>query len=322
MSTSINTKPLAISLMGPTASGKTGLALQLADKFPQLALISVDSSLVYRDMNIGTAKPDKLILEKYPHRLIDIRNADQPYSASEFREDALREMQTIWDEGKVPLLVGGTMMYFKVLEEGIANMPEANQAFRRGIVEQAKQHGWVSVHADLEKVDPVAAKRIHPNDSQRLQRALEVFHFTGRALSEIQAVKGWGSEQEQPFFLASMALMTDNRVLLHQRIETRFKQMLEAGLVQEVQMLKQLFPGQSHLPAMRAVGYRQVWQYLDGELNAQEMVQGGLAATRQLAKRQITWLRSWPNLQCFDIEAPDLFSQVANKVSDLLEIES
>lgn len=316
-----NNKPLAISLMGPTASGKTGLALQLADKFPQLELISVDSSLVYRGMDIGTAKPDKATLEKYPHRLIDIRNADQPYSASDFREDVLREMQLIWDAGKVPLLVGGTMMYFKVLEEGIADMPEANQAIRDAIVEKANREGWAAVHEDLARVDPKAAERIHPNDSQRLQRALEVYELTGRALSDIQAEAAWGSEQELPFSLASMALMTDNRALLHQRIESRFKQMLEAGLIDEVRNLKELFPEQAHLPAMRAVGYRQVWQYLDGELNEQEMLQAGVAATRQLAKRQITWLRSWPNLLCFDIEAPDLFSQVAKKVSDLLEIE-
>lgn len=317
----MSVKPLAISLMGPTASGKTGLALQLADKFPQLQLISVDSSLVYRSMDIGTAKPNKAILEKYPHRLIDIRNADQPYSASDFRDEALREMHSIWTNNKIPFLVGGTMMYFKVLEEGIADMPEANQAIRAAIVGKANQLGWQAVHEDLKRVDPKAAERIHPNDSQRLQRALEVYQLAGRPLSEIQAEAGWGSDQEQPFSLASMALMTDNRALLHQRIESRFKQMLADGLIDEVRVLKDLFPRQAHLPAMRAVGYRQVWQYLEGELTEQEMLQAGVAATRQLAKRQITWLRSWPNLLCFDIEAPDLFSQVAKKVSDLLEME-
>jgi tRNA dimethylallyltransferase len=314
-------KPLAISLMGPTASGKTDLALALVDKFPQLALISVDSSLVYRGMDIGSAKPNRETLEKYPHQLIDIRNADEPYSASDFRNDALTEMHCIWDAGKVPLLVGGTMMYFKVLEEGIADMPEANQEIRQSIVEKANREGWEAVHNELKEVDPKAAERIHPNDSQRLQRALEVYRLTGRSMSDFLTESAWGNEKEQPFLLESLALMTDNRALLHQRIEQRFELMLKAGFVDEVRELKKLFPGQSSLPAMRAVGYRQVWQYLDGEFDEQEMIQRGVAATRQLAKRQITWLRSWPNLQSFDIEEPDLFSHLAKKVSDLLEIE-
>ena len=314
-------KPLAISLMGPTASGKTDLALKLVDQFSQLALISVDSSLVYRGMDVGTAKPDRATLEKYPHRLVDIRNADEPYSAADFRLDALNEMQNIWAEGKVPLLVGGTMMYFKVLEEGIADMPEADQAIRQAILDKADREGWSAVHDDLKKVDSLAAAKIHPNDSQRLQRALEVYQLTGRRLSDIQAESAWGSDKERPFSLASLALMTDNRALLHQRIEQRFELMLKAGFIDEVRELKKLFPAQSNLPAMRAVGYRQVWQYLDGEFDEREMLQRGLAATRQLAKRQITWLRGWPNLESFDIEEPELFSHLAKKVSDLLEID-
>lgn len=313
-----NTKPLALSLMGPTASGKTALALHLLERFPELELISVDSSLVYRGMDIGTAKPDPQTLARYPHRLVDIRDVDEPYSASDFRNDALREMHTIWQSGKTPLLVGGTMLYFKALSGGIAALPEANPAIRANIVEQARLEGWTSVHKNLSRVDPVAAQRIHPNDGQRLQRALEVFELTGKPLSELQAKDAWNDQQEA-FSLASMALITDNRALLHQRIEQRFRQMLTEGLLDEVKKLKQKFPDQADSPAMKAVGYRQVWQYLEGEYDEQEMVQRGMAATRQLAKRQITWLRSWPELYCFDIEAPDLFSQAVKKVSDLLE---
>ena len=315
-------KPLAIALMGPTASGKTSLALELVDKFPQLEIISVDSSLVYKGMNIGSAKPDAATLNSYPHALVNIREANEPYSASDFREDALVEMQRIWDLGKTPLLVGGTMMYFKVLQEGIADMPEADVEVRAALYQRAEKQGWDALHKELAKVDPRAAERIHPNDSQRITRALEVFQLSGRALSDFQAESSWGNDEEQPFSLASLALMTDNRALLHQRIELRFQQMLEQGLVNEVQMLKEKFPGQASLPAMKAVGYRQVWQYLEGEFGEGEMLQRGVAATRQLAKRQITWLRSWPNLLSFDIEAPDLSSQMAEKVAEYLEKQS
>ncbi len=311
--------PFAIALMGPTASGKTGLALALVDAFPQLEIISVDSSLVYKGMDIGSAKPDTATLLKYPHALVNIREANEPYSAADFREDALREMQRIWAAGKVPLLVGGTMLYFKVLQEGIANLPEADSAFREALYLRAAQLGWPALHAELAQVDGKAAERIHPNDSQRITRALEVYQLTGRALSDFQAESAWGRDEAQPFALASLALMTDNRSLLHQRIAQRFQQMLAQGLVAEVQMQKQKFPMQAELPAMKAVGYRQVWQYLDGEFDEGEMLQRAVAATRQLAKRQMTWLRSWPELLSFDMEAPDVFGQLARAVSELLE---
>ena len=303
--------------MGPTASGKTELALRLADLFP-VELISVDSSLVYRGMNIGSAKPDAATLKKYPHHLIDIRNVDEPYSAADFMADALREMELIWAKGKIPLLVGGTMLYFKVLSEGIAELPRADAGIRAALVEQAEKSGWPAIHARLQKIDPVAAQRIHPNDSQRLQRALEVFQLSGKTLTDLQAKGLWGSEQDLPFQLESMALMTDNRVLLHQRIETRFRCMLEQGLVEEVRHLKALFPGQGKLPAMKAVGYRQVWQYLDGEFDEQTLLAKGVAATRQLAKRQITWLRSWPEVSVFDMEDKDLLIKVSSHIQNAL----
>ncbi len=319
--TKLNEKSLAICLMGPTASGKTDLALNLADEFP-VTLISVDSSLVYRGMDIGSAKPEPEILERYPHHLIDIRNPDEPYSASDFRDDVLPIMDQIWQEGKVPLLVGGTMMYFKVLIEGIADMPEADEGIRARIVDKALKQGWSAVHEDLQKVDPVAAERIHPNDSQRLQRALEVFELSGKPLSELQASGAWGGQQELHFNPVSLALMTENRALLHRRIEGRFKQMVKKGLVEEVKALKAQYPDKANLPAMRAVGYRQVWQFLEGEFDEQEMLQRGTAATRQLAKRQITWLRSWPNLTSFEIDSSDLDQNLSKKVRDLLEIKT
>jgi len=303
--------------MGPTASGKTELALCLADRFP-VELISVDSSLVYRGMNIGSAKPDAATLKKYPHHLIDIRNADEPYSAADFLVDVQREMELIWSKDKIPLLVGGTMLYFKVLSDGIAELPTGDPVLRAAMVERAAKSGWSALHEELQKVDPVSAKRIHPNDSQRLQRALEVFQLSGKTLTELQAGALWGSEQNLPFKLESMALMTDNRVLLHQRIETRFRLMLEQGLVEEVRQLKALFPGQATLPAMKAVGYRQVWQYLDSEFDEQALIAKGVAATRQLAKRQITWLRGWSDVTVFDMEDADLLNKVSSHIQKLL----
>lgn len=310
-------KPLAFTLMGPTASGKTDLALHLADQFP-VELVSVDSSLVYRGMNIGSAKPDPTVLKKYPHHLIDIRNVDEPYSAADFLQDAFEVMEGVWSRDRIPLLVGGTMLYFKVLSAGIAELPTADAGIRAALVEQAEKSGWPAIHELLQQVDPVSAQRIHPNDSQRLQRALEVFQVSGKTLTELQAKGLWGSEQNLPFKLESMALMTDNRALLHQRIETRFRHMLATGLVDEVRQLKALFPGQAHLPAMKAVGYRQVWQYLDGEFDEQDLIAKGVAATRQLAKRQITWLRSWPDVSVFDREDPDLLNKVSSHINSVL----
>lgn len=284
-----------VCLMGPTASGKTDLAVALAERLP-CDIISVDSSLVYRGMDIGTAKPDAELLQRAPHRLIDIRDPEQAYSAAEFREDALAHIEEIRGAGRIPLLVGGTMLYFKVLQQGMAAMPAADETVRTDIEEQARQQGWPALHQELQQVDPVAAEKIHPNNPQRITRALEVYRLTGKPLSY-----WWGRQEEQaslqyPFL--SFALMPQDRSVLHQRIARRFQQMLAQGFVEEVQALKQRPGLHAALPSMRAVGYRQIWEYLEGNSDYPQMVQAGLAATRQLAKRQITWLRSWPQLDC------------------------
>lgn len=310
-------KPLALALMGPTASGKTNIAMGLADQYP-VSIISVDSSLVYKGMDIGAAKPDKEMLRRYPHYLVDIREPNEPYSAANFREDALEVIEKVIAQGRIPLLVGGTMLYFKVLLDGMAELPAANEKVRQEIVEKARKLGWKAIHEELKEIDPISAARIHPNDIQRLQRAIEVFELSGQTLTELQSAQ---SEQVLPCRMVSMALMTENRALLHSRIAQRFEQMLSSGFVDEVRALKAKYPSERDLPSMRAVGYRQMWQYLAGELNYEEMAEKGLAATRQLAKRQITWLRAWPELHCFDMEDPDLLTLVTKKVDELLEID-
>jgi tRNA dimethylallyltransferase len=294
--------PPAIFLMGPTASGKTSLAIALTERLP-CEIISVDSALVYRGMDIGTAKPDAETLARVPHRLIDIRDPAEPYSAVEFREDALREMAEISGRGKIPLLVGGTMLYFKVLREGIAAMPAADPEIRRQIEEEAKSGGWQTVHEQLAQVDPVAAARIHPADPQRLQRALEVYRITGVSMTELQeqtSVTG-----PIPYQLKQLAIAPTERSVLHQRIARRFDEMLEAGLVDEVRRLYERGDLHPDLPAIRAVGYRQVWDYLEGKLDYEQMRERGIIATRQLAKRQFTWLRSWPELEWILTEDED-----------------
>ena len=281
--------PNAIFLMGPTASGKTDLAIRLVQHYP-VDIISVDSSMVYRGLDIGTAKPSAAELASAPHRLIDIKDPAQAYSAAEFREDALKEMAEISARGRIPLLVGGTMLYFKILRDGIADLPQANEAIRQQIVEQAQQEGWAVIHQQLARVDAVTAARLKPTDSQRLQRALEVYLATGIPLSV------WHEQQQAqalPYCIHQFGLLPQDRSILHQRIEQRFDSMLANGFIEEVQALKQRPDLNLELPAIRSVGYRQVWEYLDNKYDYDEMRFKGIVATRQLAKRQYTWLRSF-----------------------------
>ncbi len=292
-------------LMGPTASGKTDLALNLFD-YMDVEIISVDSALIYREMDIGTAKPDRATLAKYPHALVDILDPTEVYSASDFAEDARQLIDQAHAQGKLPVLVGGTILYFKALSEGLAKLPEANAEIRAEIEAQAEQEGWPSVHARLAQLDSASGERLGPNDQQRIQRALEVFLMTGRSIDS-----HWQEQQalELPWNVIPIALMPEDRAQLHQRIELRFNQMLEQGFEAEVIRLRERGDLNLNLPSMRCVGYRQMWQYLDGELDWQEMHHKGLVATRQLAKRQMTWLRSWQGAEVIDPLSGNLFKK-------------
>ena len=281
-------KPLAIFLMGPTASGKTDLAIQLRQQLP-VEVISVDSALIYRSMDIGTAKPSKAELALAPHRLIDICDPAESYSAANFRTDALREMQEISAQGKIPLLVGGTMLYYKALLEGLSPLPSADEKVRSEIEAKATLIGWAGLHQELCKIDPISAQRINPNDSQRINRALEVFYLTGKTLTELTAQKG----EALPYDILQFAIAPEQREVLHLRIEQRFHKMIELGFQQEVEKLYRRPDLNENLPSIRCVGYRQMWEYLRGDYDHDEMVFRGICATRQLAKRQITWLRGW-----------------------------
>ncbi len=281
-------KPLAIFLMGPTASGKTDLAIQLRQQLP-VEVISVDSALIYRGMDIGTAKPSKAELALAPHRLIDICDPAESYSAANFRTDALREMQEISAQGKIPLLVGGTMLYYKALLEGLSPLPSADEKVRSEIEAKAALVGWGGLHQELSKIDPISAQRINPNDSQRINRALEVFYLTGKTLTELTAQKG----ETLPYDILQFAIAPEQREVLHLRIEQRFHKMIELGFQQEVEKLYRRPDLNENLPSIRCVGYRQMWEYLRGDYDHDEMVFRGICATRQLAKRQITWLRGW-----------------------------
>lgn len=281
-------KPLAIFLMGPTASGKTDLAIQLRQQLP-VEVISVDSALIYRGMDIGTAKPSKAELALAPHRLIDICDPAESYSAANFRTDALREMQEISAQGKIPLLVGGTMLYYKALLEGLSPLPSADEKVRSEIEAKAALIGWGGLHQELSKIDPISAQRINPNDSQRINRALEVFYLTGKTLTELTAQKG----EALPYDILQFAIAPEQREVLHLRIEQRFHKMIELGFQQEVENLYRRPDLNENLPSIRCVGYRQMWEYLRGDYDHDEMVFRGICATRQLAKRQITWLRGW-----------------------------
>jgi tRNA dimethylallyltransferase len=289
-----NTQPPAIFLLGPTASGKSDLAMKLTSHLP-VELVSVDSALVYRDMNIGTAKPDAEILRQYPHHLVDIRNPDEVYSAADFRSEVLTLMSAISERGNIPLLVGGTMLYFKVLIEGIASMPAADSAIREKIVREAETGGWQKVHQRLAEVDPESAARIHPNDPQRLQRALEIWELTGESMTQLH--KKQQNLVSLPFSVCQLAIIPSDRADLHRIIAARFEQMIKDGFIEEVEHLREKYGLNAELPSIKSVGYRQVWQYLEGEVDRKAMQERAIIATRQLAKRQFTWLRGWSNLK-------------------------
>ncbi|MFP3029101.1 MAG: tRNA (adenosine(37)-N6)-dimethylallyltransferase MiaA [Arsenophonus sp.] len=288
--------PQAIFIMGPTASGKTALAMALCEKLP-VEIISVDSALIYRGMDIGTAKPTLEEQQIYPHRLIDILDPLQSYSVVDFRRDALLEMKKIVASGHIPLLVGGSMLYFKALLDGFSSLPSADVTIREEIKRQAKQFGLGVIHKRLQEVDPISACRIHPNDLQRLSRALEVFLVSGKTLTELTEIV----EVELPYNVLQFAILPQNRKILHQRIEMRFLQMLKTGFEDEVMALYSRGDLYVDLPAIRSVGYRQMWSYLSAEISYDEMVYHGICATRQLAKRQITWLRGWKNVHRLDM---------------------
>lgn len=309
--------PLAVAIMGPTASGKTAAALEIARHIP-CEIISVDSALVYRQMDIGTAKPHPDELAAVPHHLIDILDPTQAYSAMQFRSDTLRLTQDIHARGKLPLLVGGTMLYFKVLRDGLDDLPEADPALRQRLDEEAARDGVPAQHQRLATLDPITAARLKPNDSQRIQRALEVIALTGKPMSTLLTLQGQQA-RDLPFTLLPLALEPADRALLHERIARRFDLMLENdALLDEVRTLRARGDLHLGLPSMRCVGYRQVWEYLDGLYDFAEMRERGIIATRQLAKRQITWLRSTPERVIVDCNAPEATQIVLNHVREAL----
>lgn len=292
-------------LMGPTASRKTEIAVQLVSQFP-FEIISVDSAMVYRGMDIGTAKPSPEILRIAPHRLINIRDPKEIYSAAEFVRDATYEIEDILAKGRIPLLVGGTMLYFKALQKGLAELPKADANIRLALAEEGAKIGWQVLHQRLHEVDPKASKRIHPHDSQRIQRALEVYMLTGKPISVWQDESTISADWE----IVNIIMAPHSRQILHDNIAKRFKQMLAEGFVDEVKRLYLRCDLDLTLPSIRSVGYHEIWEYLQGKLSYQQMEEKAVAASRQLAKRQLTWLRKWPNAVWCDSTAPDLYSQV------------
>ncbi len=307
-------RPLAIFLMGPTASGKTALACSLADRYP-VGLISVDSALVYRGLDIGSAKPDAATLARYPHELVDIRDPALPYSAADFRHDALAAMTRVSKAGKVPLLVGGTGLYFRALQRGLSELPQADPALRERLGAEAATVGWGAMHARMAALDPLAGERIRPGDAQRIQRALEVMELTGKRLTDLQKQ---ASGDRLPWRVLKLALLPDDRKALHERIATRFDVMLADGFLDEVRALKARSDLHADLPAIRAVGYRQAWEYLDGQGDATNLRDRGIYATRQLAKRQITWLRSELDARTFDPDRGDPLPEVDKALGQFL----
>jgi tRNA dimethylallyltransferase len=307
-------RPPVIFLMGPTASGKTDIALRLCEVFP-FEIVSVDSAVVYRGLDIGTAKPGPEERARVRHHLIDLLDPREPYSAGRFREDAIAAMAEIRARDRVPLLAGGTMLYFRALAEGIGPMPPADPDVRAALDREAAERGLEALHAELRALDPEAAGRIHPNDPQRIQRALEVHRITGRPISAFQ-----GERTAEPLGdrILQLAVAPTDRERLHARIAERFDAMLAAGLVDEVAGLRERSDLHPDLPSMRAVGYRQTWQYLDGELDARGLRERGIIATRQLAKRQLTWLRGMPDVEWFDSEA-DPFPAIRERVARFLD---
>ncbi len=299
--------------MGPTASGKTALACELVKHFP-FEIISIDSAMVYRGLDIGTAKPEPSLLAEIPHHLVDCIDPPESYSAAKCLEDVLSCCNKIIQKNKIPLLVGGTMMYFNALQQGLSVLPEKNDVIRDKLLETASQYGWDYMHQWLIRVDPVSAERIHPHDKQRIQRALEVFELTGKPLNELLQ-----TNSSFPFRFINLILVPENRAWLHQRIEQRFSQMITAGLIEEVQQLLHLWPLTNSSPAMRTVGYRQVLAYLQGEGDEACMVEKAVAATRQLAKRQLTWLRHWPQGQYFMAEQSTNLTEVVEFIQQILD---
>lgn len=308
--------PPAIFLMGPTASGKTGAAVELISKLP-VEIISVDSALVYRDMNIGTAKPDAATLAVAPHHLIDIIDPTSAYSAANFRSDALRLMADITSRGKIPLLVGGTMLYFKALEGGLSSLPEANPQVRAELDVEAAQIGWPAMHSKLAAIDPVTAARLEPNDTQRIQRALEVYAISGETMSSLFAKQ---TSEALPYKLLKIALVPSDRKVLHERIALRFDQMLAAGFVDELRALVAKYPTLTpESTSMRCVGYRQALEHLAGEYDAAEFRDRGIFATRQLAKRQLTWLRGMDDIVELDCLDANLNELVFNEINQYIK---
>ncbi len=306
--------PPAVFLLGPTASGKTAVSLALAARFP-VEIVSVDSALVYRDMDIGTAKPDAATRAAFPHHLVDIVDPVEAYSAGRFRDDALRVAGGIAARGRVPLFAGGTMLYERALMRGLAHLPPADAAVREELDREARSRGWPAMHAQLARVDPASAARLDPNDAQRVQRALEVFRLAGVSLTALIAR---GDRTEPPFTALTLVLEPSDRAVLHGRIEERFRAMLAAGLVGEVERLRARYALDAGLPSMRAVGYRQVWETLEGKESTATLEARGIAATRQLAKRQLTWLRAMREVERLDCLRPDLAAEVAGRVERFL----
>jgi len=306
----IESRPPAVFIMGPTASGKSAVAQEIAQYFP-VEIISVDSAQVYLGMDIGTAKPDAATQAAIPHHLIDIIDPTQAYSAARFRDDALRLMSGITARGKIPLLVGGTMLYFRALTAGVSDLPEADEGTRKQLAAEAAARGWHAMHAELTAVDPETAARLKPGDSQRIQRALEIYRLTG---SPMASLIGRRERGPFPYRILNIAMVPRDRALLHKRIALRFDDMLQLGLVGEVRELRRRHALSQDLPSMRCVGYRQVWEYLEGGASEKELRMRGTAATRQLAKRQLTWLRAMEDIEEFDCLRAGLAAAVAARV--------
>lgn len=305
-----------ICLMGPTAAGKTKVGITLSKKLP-CDIISVDSGMIYRGMDIGTAKPTIEEQKIAPHRLINIIDPSETYSAGQFRLDAIQEIKNILANGRIPLLVGGTMLYFKVLQGGLSVLPEADATVREKILQDAEQLGWQVLHEKLAEIDPISAGRIHPCDSQRLQRALEVYELTGKSMTELFIEK---SVEPAPYEFLNLALIPADRSILHEHIEKRFDQMLELGFIEEIEKLFERGDLHPDMASMRTVGYRQAWRYLAGETKFNKMREQVIAATRQLAKRQLTWLRSWGQIHCIDNEANNVFNRILRIIFNNREI--
>ena len=290
-------KPTIFFLIGPTASGKTKLAVELVKNFP-FEIISVDSAQIYQDMNIGVAKPSDDILSIAPHHLINIIKPNETYSVAQFTQDTLKLIDEIVIRGHIPILVGGTMMYFNSLEKGINQMPTTDYQIRKDIEEEAQKVGWLKLYEKLKSIDQETAAKLNPNDAQRISRALEVFYSSGKPLSSFHQSS---TKNEFPFLVRKIGLMPSNRKILHERIESRVNEMIEAGLFEEVRSLLQKYPElQNHMPSVRSVGYRQVLEYFNGDITEKECIDKIIFATRQLAKRQMTWMRSMENLNLFD----------------------